>query len=194
MPSVQGYGTVESLRDDNQEGAIDARAVGTQPMQNSSAIAGVAASQASDLLKLLSKSKLALSGAALTVAGFFGIFGVVSLTPQRGIISAYVMFFGLTLCGFALGTASETIARYFGFIFRPHGQLAFMLIAGNLAWTIGILGILAAAFTNFVAITSYYNTEGVEAPAIPSFLGGGGRPQVRSSASGMVDTRDDELL
>ena len=141
----------------------------------------------------LGSSKLALSGVSLTVAGFFGIFGVVSLTPQRGIISVYVMLFGLTLCMFALGNNSETLAKYFGFIFRPQGQLAFMLVAGNLAWTCGILGILAALFTNFVAITSWYNSPD---GGVPAWLGGGPRthPDQRTSATGMVDVDRDELL
>jgi hypothetical protein len=162
-----------------------------------------AAAQASVLVEALGSSKLALSGSALVVAGFFGIFGALSLTPQRGIISVYVMIFGAMLCAFALGTKSELLAKYFGFIFQPNGQLYFLLIAGNLAWTIGFLGVLAAAFTNFVAITSWYNTpDGVAATAnMPSWLGGGPRAggaaaagQPRSSATGMVDTNDDELL
>lgn len=162
-------------------------------------IVNAAAAQARPVIEALGKSKLALSGAALAVAGFFGIFGALSLTPQRGIISVYVMLFGATLIAFAFGANSELLAKYFGFIFQPNGQLYFMLIAGNLAWTIGILGVLAAAFTNFVAITSWYNTpEGIAATAnLPPWLGvgqQGGSLGPRSSATGMVDTNDDELL
>ena len=158
------------------------------------AVAQVGLAQASVLVNALGKSKLALSGAALTISGFFGIFGVVSLTPQRGLISVYVMLFGATLCAFAMGAQSEMLAKYCGFIFRPNGQLFFLLIAGNLAWTIGLLGFLAALFTNFVAVTSWYNTEGVDRPPVPEWLSGQSRNRNERGATGMVDMNDDELL
>ena len=160
-----------------------------------SALASSAREYGLQTLSLLAKSKLGLSGLALALAGFFGIFGVVGLQLQQAIISVYVCMFGLTLIVFSLGTQSEVLGRYFGFIYRPHGQLAFLLVAGNLAWSTGLFGFLAAAFTNFVAVSAFYSeTNGAGLPFL-SRGGSGDANAARASANatGMVD-RDDELL
>ena len=132
----------------------------------------------------LSGSKVATCGTALTLAGFFGTFGAVSLTPQNGIISAYVLFFGLVLLAAAFGHRADLLAKYFGFLTRENGQLWFLLFAGNLAWTTGWMGFLAALFCNFIAIGCFMNAPPDERP---SWAGGG-------SASGMVDLQADEML
>lgn len=49
----------------------------------------------------------------------------------------YVLLFGTLLTGFAAGMAQETLRKYFGFMFSGDGQLLFLLVMGNLAWTIG---------------------------------------------------------
>ena len=151
-----------------------------------SALASSMQGTVSDAVGLLAKSKLGLSGLALAVAGFFGIFGVIGLQLQQGILSAYVLFFGVTLILFSLGAQSELIAKYFGFIYQPNGQLGFLLIAGNLAWSTGWLGFLAAAFVNFVAVSAWYYGAGGPGAGDPS--------APRASASGMVDVNQDELL
>ena len=162
------------------------------PPQLAAAGASSLAAAASDTLSLLSKSKVGLSGLALALAGFFGILNV--LNPPNAILSAYVLLFGVTLILFSLGAQSELLAKYFGFMYRPNGQLAFLLLAGNLAWCSGLPGFLAAAFTNFVAIGAWY--AGAEASGtLPSWLArDGGANANRASATGMVDVDRDELL
>ena len=41
--------------------------------------------------------------------------------------------------------------------FTPDGQLLFLLIAGNLAWCTGWVGVLVAIFTNFQAGYAFYS-------------------------------------
>ena len=159
---------------------------------SNAAIAEAAKSYGGDTLKILAKSKLGVSGLALTLAGFFGMWGVLGLRPQQAVISVYVLLFGLTLIFFSLGWRAELIAKYFGFIYRPEGQLGFLLIAGNLAWSTGWLGVLAALFTNTVAFGAWYtaSAEGGMPWAQPMDA-----PRSRpGSATGMGDVRDDELL
>ena len=92
------------------------------------------------------------------------------------------------------GAQSEALAQYCGFMYRPAGQFGFLLLAGNLAWSSGWLGWLAALFTNFVAITSWQEASGVG--GAPSWLsrGGGARSASPSHATGMVDVDRDDLL
>jgi hypothetical protein len=155
-------------------------------------VATNAAESAGSTLSFLAKSKLGLSGLALTLSGFFGIFGVATLQLQQGILSAYVMLFGVLLILFSLGAHTEMLAKYFGFVYRPNGQLVFLLIAGNLAWSSGFLGILAAVLTNSVAITAWYAAS-AESGTLP-WGPRGGADQTVVSASGMVDVDRDELL
>ena len=66
---------------------------------------------------------------------------------------------------------NETLQAYFGFMYTPRGQLLFLLVAGNLAWSTGVLGIVAAAVTNFNAASAWYTgqIEGAGSPgALPS--------------------------
>ena len=149
---------------------------------------GIAQAQATgrETVAALSQSKLALNGVALTLVGFFGVWGAFTLRLQPAIISGYLLLFGLMLLGFSMGMGNETLRKYFGFMYEPGGQLAFLLIAGNLAWTTGVLGVAAAAFANFTAYTSW-QASGAEvfgAAAAPAWLlsaasqiglGGGGR-------------------
>ena len=156
-----------------------------------SAVSDALGSYAGDTLKILAKSKLGLSGLALTLAGFFGVWGVLGLRLQQAILSAYVLLFGLTLIFFSLGWQAENIAKYFGFIYRPHGQLGFLLIAGNLAWSSGWLGVLAALFTNVVAFGAWYTASAEGGASSWPMEAPRSRP---GSATGMGDVRDDELL
>ena len=78
---------------------------------------------------------------------------------QPAIISCYVTLFGVLLCAFSLGAKEEVLRRWFGFLYTPQGQVLFLLIAGNLAWCIGTLGIIAALATNAHAALSWYTTH-----------------------------------
>ena len=163
-------------------------------MQNEEVVKAVGAqagSIAARTFSVLAKSRVGVCGLALTLAGFFGIFGVIGLTPQKGILSGYVFFFGVCLVGFASGVQAELLSKYFGFMFKPNGQLAFLLFAGNLAWSSWPFGFFAAAFTNFVAISSWYTANGDN---LPSWLTGKPPADKHSSATGMVDVGRDELL
>ena len=125
-------------------------------------VAGQASGQAREAgdaaFTLFTQSKLAVNGLLLALVGFFGIFGALTLQLQQAIISSYVLLFGLVLICFAAGWRSELLQKYFGFVYRPGGQLALLLIAGNLAWSTGVLGILVAIFINLTAIASWYTT------------------------------------
>ena len=158
------------------------------------ASASAIASSASDTLSLLAKSKLGLSGLALAFSGFFGIFGVLGLQLQSAIIAAYVFLFGVALILFSLGAHSEKLLLYFGFMYQPNGQLYFLLVAGNLAWSCGFLGFLAALFTNSVAIGAWYTANGTTVEALPAWLTGQPSHSQQGSATGMVDIDRDELL
>ena len=157
------------------------------------AIASTVRAYAGDTLSLLAKSRIGMSGLALALAGFLGLFSVVTLQLQQGILSAYVLFSGGTLILFSLGAQSEALAKYFGFMYRPNGQLGALFLAGNLAWSSGWVGVLAALFVNFVAISSWYaeNVEGAGS-SLDAWLPRGANRQ--ASATGMVDVDRDELL
>ena len=122
----------------------------------------------SETVTMFARSKLALNGLLLLVAGFFGIWGALTLKLQSAIISAYVMLFGVMLIGFSAGMGGETLPLYFGFMYNgPKGQLAFLLVAGNLAWSTGVLGIVAAAFANFTAFAAWCADLAPRVPARP---------------------------
>lgn len=151
---------------------------------------------------LFTQSKLALNGLLLTFAGFLGIFGVVTLQLQAAIISVYVTLFGVALMCFAAGWNTQLLQEYFGFMYRPGGQLAFLLMAGNLAWSTGFVGILAAVYTNATALATY-RSDG--APPLPEWfeeltrrlgIRSSSRVDLRTvgSATGMVDVQRGELL
>ena len=151
---------------------------------------------------LFTQSKLALNGLLLAIAGFFGVFGVIGLKLQAAIISVYVMLFGLVLIAFGAGWKSDVLQLYFGFVYRPGGQLIFLLIAGNLAWSVGILGIVAAICVNLTAFQTWLTTTSGQSVAatvpLPDWVtsnGGGnfGRAQSYSSTSD-YGVRRDELL
>ena len=163
---------------------------------NALAAAGASAvvDNASDTLSLLAKSKIGLSGLAMALSGFFGIFSVITLRLQDAIIAAYVLLLGVALVLFSLGAQSESLSLYFGFMYRSNGQLAFLLIAGNLAWSCGFLGFLTALFTNSVAIGAWYTANGQTIEGLPTWLTGQPHHGQQGSATGMVDIDRDELL
>ena len=134
-----------------------------------------ARSAAGDVYGRMQRSTMFANGALLIAAGFFGLFNVLTLHLPATILSAYVILFGLLMCGFATGLGQDRIRKFFGFLHsgacarrrrpprtRPdhtlttfshsaavgHGQLVFLLVAGNLSWTAGTLGIVAAVATN----------------------------------------------
>lgn len=166
--------------------------------------AGTQAREAGDAAyTLFTQSKLALNGLALAVAGFFGIFNV--LKPQSAIISIYVAIFGLLLIAFGAGWNNELLVKYFGFIYKPGGQFVFLLLAGNLAWSVGLLGVLAAVFANLTAIAGWLATPDGRRVAnvvpLPDWLTpppGSNHPSYGPSPSTSVVTdygvRRDELL
>ena len=159
-----------------------------------------AASAGKETLAVFTRSKLALNGAALVFVGFFGVLNVFN--PAQAIVSFYLLLFGLMLCAFSLGAGTSWLKTYFGFIFYPDGQLLFLLIAGNLAWSSGLFGVLAAILTNFNALVGWYTH--MERPGtagslsfLPTGLGGGSRDPSRvvpSSASKAEAYADPDIL
>mmetsp|Transcript_186 Transcript_186/g.638 ORF Transcript_186/g.638 Transcript_186/m.638 type:complete len:168 (+) Transcript_186:79-582(+) len=107
-----------------------------------------ARSAAGDVYGRMQRSTMFANGALLIAAGFFGLFNVLTLHLPATILSAYVILFGLLMCGFATGLGQDRIRKFFGFLHSGHGQLVFLLVAGNLSWTAGTLGIVAAVATN----------------------------------------------
>ena len=171
-------------------------------------LSGIAADRAAastqaavgDAYSLLTQSKLALNGLLLALVGFFGIFGALTLHLLSAIISVYVALFGVILICFAAGWNGDVLRKYFGFMYRPGGQLVFLLMAANLAWSTGLLGVLVAIFTNFTAIAhySYLRQGGGDGTGLPDWMAprstNASAYEQGSSAVGMVDVRRGELL
>ncbi len=165
------------------------------------AIGREAADRASETFTLITQSKLALNGLFLTVAGFFGIFGAVTLQVQQAIISVYVCIFGLILICFGLGWNTEWLQEYFGFAYRPGGHVILLLVAGNLAWSTGFLGILAAVCVNLTAAQAFLATPqgqviGKHVP-LPDWMTAAPGTGKRGPSTGSVTdygVRRDELL
>ncbi len=179
--------TFNRLQDDVTEG------VGREAARSASSNLRAAGQET---VALFTRSKLALNGLLLLAAGFFGVWGVLQLQLQAAIISSYVLFFGGMLIFFSVGMGNEATSRYFGFMYHPSGQLLFLVVAGNLAWTTGLLGIAAALFTNFHAANTWYLNQGHEvagsagaAPAwirgIGTSMGFGGSGAAAGSAGGV---------
>ena len=167
-----------------------------------SALGREAAGRARETLTLITQSKLALNGLFLATAGFFGIFGAVSLQLQQAIISVYVCIFGVILICFGAGWNTEWLQVYFGFAYQPGGHVILLLVAGNLAWSAGFLGVLAAVCVNLTAAQAFLATPegavvGKHVP-LPDWMKTGPSPGRRgpSTQSMMTDfgVRRDELL
>ena len=125
------------------------------PSQNQSLVA--AGHQA---ISIFASSRLICNAALLVTAGFFGVWSAVSLELQTALISCYVTLLGLVLGVFSLGARQEWLKRWFGFMLTSHGQLLFLIVAGNLAWTIaGTLGIVTAVVTNVHAASVWFTAR-----------------------------------
>lgn len=90
------------------------------------------------------------------------------------------------MVAFAVGASHEGLRLWFGFLHTPHGQLGFLLVAGNLTWGLGTLGAVAAALTNLHAAYSWLTARDErpsarEAPA-REVIGGRLRPETRDAA------------
>ena len=144
----------ETTATDVSSAATDAGALAVTA--GASALAVTAGQQT---LAMVGRSKMFANAVLLGVAGFFGFWSAVSLQLQSAIISGYVLFFALLMCAFAAGAGQEGLRRWFGFVYTPHGQLLLLLVAGNLAWGIGTLGVFAAAVTNAHAAYSWYTSR-----------------------------------
>ena len=62
----------------------------------------------------------------------WGLGSALSLQLQEALISVYVVLFGGLMVAFAVGASHEGLRLWFGFLHTPHGQLGFLLVAGNL--------------------------------------------------------------
>ena len=131
---------------------------------------------------------IAESAASITPqAGFCGLWSALSLQLQDALISGYVVFFGGLMCAFAVGASHEGLRLWFGFLHTPHGQLSFLLVAGNLTWGLGTLGAVAAALTNLHAAYSWFTARDT-VPALDTIaarddiIGGRLRPETRDAA------------
>ena len=105
-------------------------------------------------LGAIERSRLFGSGAALLLAGFIGLWNMLVFKLVDAVTSAYVMLFGAMLVAFSSNIGQASLKRYFGFLYSEHGQVVFLVVAGNLAWSIGWVGVLAAALCNFTAIVA----------------------------------------
>ena len=119
--------------------------------------------------------------------GFCGLWSALSLQLQDALISGYVVFFGCLMCAFAVGASHEGLRLWFGFLHTPHGQIGFLLVAGNLTWGLGTLGAVAAALTNLHAAYSWFTARDT-IPALDTIaarddiIGGRLRPETRDAA------------
>ena len=116
----------------------------------------------------------------------WGLGSALSLQLQEALISVYVVLFGGLMVAFAVGASHEGLRLWFGFLHTPHGQLGFLLVAGNLTWGLGTLGAVAAALTNLHAGYSWLSARDEspsarEAPA-REVIGGRLRSETRDAA------------
>ena len=139
-------------------------------------------------LRLAVPAGIAESAASITPqAGFCGLWSALSLQLQDALISGYVVFFGCLMCAFAVGASHEGLRLWFGFLHTPHGQIGFLLVAGNLTWGLGTLGAVAAALTNLHAAYSWFTARDTS-PALDTIaarddiIGGRLRPETRDAA------------
>ena len=91
------------------------------------------------------------------------------------------------MCAFAVGASHEGLRLWFGFLHTPHGQLSFLLVAGNLTWGLGTLGAVAAALTNLHAAYSWFTARDTppaarDTIATRDVIGGRLRPETRDAA------------
>ena len=91
------------------------------------------------------------------------------------------------MCAFAVGASHEGLRLWFGFLHTPHGQLSFLLVAGNLTWGLGTLGAVAAALTNLHAAYSWFTARDTHPAARDTIatrdvIGGRLRPETRDAA------------
>lgn len=112
-----------------------------------------------------SKEKLSRILKAFNVinALFLAVTGVVSfilITPDfsQVLCACYVIFFSLMLLCFEchLGCLDAVIYRNFGFMFNWGGRLVFLFLNGVLAFTLGVMGIVAGGFTGVVILVNMF--------------------------------------
>jgi len=112
-----------------------------------------------------SKEKLTrvLKSANVICALFLAVTGVVSfiiLTPDftQVLCACYVIFFSLMLLCFEchFSCLDAVIYRNFGFMFNWGGRLVFLFLNGVLAFTLGIMGIIAGGFTGGVILLNMF--------------------------------------
>lgn len=132
--------------------------------------AGAAARDAAgSLYERVKRSSLFANGLLLMFVGFLGLFSGLTLQLQDVVISTYVLLFGLIMCAFATGLGQGTIRTYFGFMYTSSGQLMFLIVAGNLAWSISWpLGIVAAVVSNIHGFYAWRSGLGGETPGLAS--------------------------
>jgi len=124
---------------------------------------------AGSLYERVKRSSLFGNGLLLMLVGFLGLFSGLTLQLQDFVISTYVLLFGLIMCAFAMGLGQGTIRTYFGFMYTSYGQLMFLIMAGNLAWSIcWPLGIVAAAASNVHGFYAWKSGLGGETPGLAS--------------------------
>jgi hypothetical protein len=124
---------------------------------------------AGSLYERVKRSSLFGNGLLLMLVGFLGLFSGLTLQLQDVVISTYVLLFGLIMCAFATGLGQGAIRMYFGFMFSSSGQLMFLIVAGNLAWSIcWPLGIVAAIASNVHGFYAWRSGVGGETPGLAS--------------------------
>jgi hypothetical protein len=124
---------------------------------------------AGSLYERVKRSSLFGNGLLLMLVGFLGLFSGLTLQVQDFVISTYVLLFGSIMCAFATGLGQGAIKTYFGFMYTSYGQLMFLVVAGNLAWSISRpLGIAAAIASNVHGFYAWKSGLGGETPGLAS--------------------------
>jgi len=152
----------------SSQDAFQRQATATARDAFQSSATATARDAAGSLYERVKRSSLFGNGILLLAAGFFGLFSGLTLDLQDMVIAMYVLLFGVILCAFATGMSQDTIQKYFGFMYTSDGQLLFLLVAGNLAWTLGVVGIIAAVATNVHGFYAWKSGRGGELPGLAS--------------------------
>ena len=99
------------------------------------------------------------NAALLALTGAMGVFSMFSQPSSdllsSALLSLYVVGSGALLLRYEMAVGVE-LRRDYGFMYTYAGRAAFLLLAGNLAWTCKPLGLPTAVITNANALFSAY--------------------------------------
>jgi hypothetical protein len=110
------------------------------------------------------KLKAIISFAQVLSAFFTGLAAVLKLIASppfaMAVVSLYLFFFGMIICGFELGYGLKAIAQAIdgncGFMQHAGGRCGFLMLVGMMTWAFGLWGQIASALCYSSAALNIY--------------------------------------